>query len=91
MNHNEIFTQISLKLDIPLEVTKEAYNSYWRFIKQTIQQLPLKESISQEEFDSLRTNFNIPSIGKLNLTWDRYNRINKHFNRIKELKDNTYD
>lgn len=37
MNHNEIFLYISSKLDIPLEVTKEAYNSYWRFIKQTIQ------------------------------------------------------
>lgn len=72
---NSIYKKVSDELNIPLDVVMFAYKSYWKFIKETIQNLPLKEDLSEEEFAKLKTNFNIVSLGKLSCTYDRYKRI----------------
>lgn len=87
MKYSDIVTQIAQELNLPPEVVDAAYKSYWMFIKQTIQSLPLKEDISEEEFTKLRTNFNIPSLGKLCLTWDRLVGVKKRFKYIKQLRE----
>lgn len=87
MNYHDIVEQVSKELKIPIEVVDTAYKSYWEFIKQTIQSLPLKNNISEEEFANLRTNFNIPSLGKLTCTFDRMIRVKKKYNYIKRLGD----
>lgn len=88
MNYSEIVNTVSKELDIPAKVVDLAYKSYWKFIKQTIQSLPLKEDISEEEFSKLRTNFNVPSLGKLVCTYDRMIGVKKKFNYIKKLREN---
>lgn len=88
MNYPDIIGKVSQEMDIPLEVVDIAYKSYWKFIKQTIQSLPLKDDISEEEFAKLRTNFNIPSLGKLTCTFDRMMGIKKRFKYIKRLREN---
>lgn len=87
MIYSEAIKQVSIELNIPLEVVKKAYESYWEFIRTTIQSLPLKEDLTEEQFKELRTNFNIPSIGKLHCTYERYIGIKKHFRHIKKLKN----
>lgn len=88
MNYNNIVAKVAEDLELPEEVVNRAYKSYWEFIKKTIKDLPLKEDISIEKFSELRTNFNIPSLGKLSCTYDRMASIKKKFNqsntRIKE-------
>ena len=74
---NEIYSKISKEMNIPVEVIKKAYLSYWKFIKNTIQELPLKQDLSEEEFAKLKVNFNIASLGKLSCTYDKYSRIKK--------------
>ena len=92
MNYPDIIGKVSKELDIPVEVVDAAYKSYWKFIKQTIQSLPLKDNLSEEEFSKLRTNFNIPSLGKLSCTFDRMTRVKKRFEYIKKLrKENKYN
>lgn len=91
MIYSEAIKQVSIELNIPLEVVKKAYESYWEFIRTTIQSLPLKEDLTEEQFKELRTNFNIPSIGKLNCTYERYVGMKKHFRHIKKLKDGNND
>lgn len=86
MNYKDIIKQISEELNIPLEVVKLAYESYWEFIREHIKALPLKEDLSKEEFQELRTNFNIPSLGKLSCTYDRMVGVKKRFKYIKQLK-----
>lgn len=86
MNYKEVLNQVSNKLNIPLEVVKEAYKSYWRYIRNTISELPLKEDLSEDKFSNLRVNFNIPSIGKLACPYDRYKAIKDRYNHIKELR-----
>jgi hypothetical protein len=49
--------------------------------------------LSDEEFMKLQPNVNIPSIGKLYITLDRYKRMKKSYKIIEEIKakkDATY-
>lgn len=88
MNYPDIIGKVSQEMNIPLEVVDAAYKSYWKFIKQTIQSLPLKDDISEEDFTKLRTNFNVPSLGKLTCTYDRMMGVKKRFKYIKRLREN---
>ena len=88
MNYPNIIGKVSQEMGLPPEVVDTAYKSYWKFIKQTIQSLPLKDDISEEDFTKLRTNFNIPSLGKLTCTFDRMMGIKKRFKYIKRLREN---
>jgi len=47
----------------------------------------LKDDISEEEFKKIKTNFNIPSLGKLYCTRDRYLRVKKRFEYINNLRE----
>lgn len=87
MNYKEALDQVANKLNIPVEVVKEAYESYWKYIRCTISELPLKEDLSEEEFSRLRTNFNIPSIGKLACPYERYKAIKDRYKHIKKLRN----
>jgi hypothetical protein len=87
MSYQNIITKVAEELGLPESLVNETYKSFWRYVRETIKELPLKEDLSQEEFDKLQTNFNISSIGKLSCTWDRYNGVKKQFEKFKELKN----
>ena len=87
MIYSEAIKQVSTELGLPPKVVKEAYESYWTFIRNNIKALPLKEDLSKEEFDKLRTNFNVPSLGKLSCTYDRFIGIKKRLNYLNKLRD----
>ena len=84
----EIILDISRNLDISPDVIEKVYKAYWSFIKETIQALPLKDNLSEEEFSTLKTNFNVPSLGKLCVTWNRFVRCKKRYELIKKLRSN---
>ena len=71
----KLYKKVAEEMNIPVEVVEFAYKSYWKFIRKTIQELPLKEDLSEEEFAKLKTNFNIVSLGKLTCNYDRYRRV----------------
>lgn len=83
----EIILDVSRNLDISPDVIEKVYKAYWSFIKETIQALPLKDNLSEEEFSTLKTNFNVPSLGKLACTLDKYTRIKKRFKLIKNFRN----
>lgn len=87
MKYTELVSTVSKELNIPEEVVDKAYKSYWEFIKTTIQALPLKEEVDEEEFSKLRTNFNVPSLGKLVCTFDRMEGVKKRFSYIKKIRE----
>lgn len=91
MKYLDVSEVVAKELNLPKEVVELAYKSYWEFIRKTIQELPLKENINEEEFSKLRTNFNIPSLGKLVCTFDRMMGIKKRYKYIKKIKDNVKD
>ena len=83
----EIILDVSRNLDISPDVIEKVYKAYWSFIKETIQALPLKDNLSEEEFSTLKTNFNVPSLGKLTCTLDKYNRVKKRFKLIENFRN----
>lgn len=86
MSYQEILKKVAIELNLPVEVVKLAYESYWLFIRQSITDLPLKEDLSEEDFNKLRSNFNIPSIGKMSVTWERYLGKKKQWEVIKSMR-----
>ena len=89
MNYKDTIDYVANKLELPQEVVKEAYESYWKFIRQIISELPLKDELSEEEFNRLRTNFNIPSLGKLSCTYDRVKGVKERYKYIRNLREKT--
>lgn len=87
MSYQEILNRVADKLGLPIEVVKEAYESYWEYIRHTISELPLKDDLSEEEFGELRTNFNIPSIGKLSCTYPRYKAIKDRYKYVNKVRN----
>ena len=87
MNYTDIIKKVSEELNIPKEVVDKTYKAFWLYIRDSIQKLPLKEELTEDEFLTLRTNYNIPSLGKLTCTYDRYTGVISRFKYIKELRN----
>lgn len=87
MRYPNIVETLSEELSLPKEVVDAAYKSFFTFIRETIKSLPLKEDLTEEEFNQLRTNFNIPSLGKLHCTYERYKGMKEQHKYVKKLKE----
>lgn len=87
MTQEEIYRAVSLETGIPEKVVKESYRLFWRFIRETISALPLKDDLTEEQFRELRTSFNVPSLGKLVCTYDRYIGMKKRHQYLLGLKN----
>lgn len=88
MNYDEILSKISQETNLPKKVVGKVFKAYWFFIRTSLQNLPLKEDLSEEEFSRLRTNFNIPSLGKFSCTYEDYLKQKKRYKRIIEFRKN---
>lgn len=77
MSYQHITKRVAEELGLPEDLVNKTYTYFWKYIRETIQELPLKEDLSQEDFDKIQTNFNIPNIGKLSCTWNRYTGVKK--------------
>ena len=86
MKYSDIINKVSEELNLSREIVENTYKAYWNFIRVTIEELPLKTEISQEKYKNLRTNINIPSLGKLNCTYNRYIGIRNKFNIINKIR-----
>lgn len=82
MNYNEIITKVSQETNLPGRVVDKVFKAYWFFIRTSLQALPLKDNLSEEDFLKLKTNFNIPSLGKLTCTYEDYLRQKKRHEHI---------
>jgi hypothetical protein len=87
MNYSDIIGKVSEEMSLPKGVVDKTYKAFWLFINQSIQSLPLKENLSEEDFAKLRTNFNIPSLGKLSCTYKRMIGMKKRFEIIKQIRE----
>ena len=90
MNYNEIISEVAEKLSITKETVNKVYRAYWKVVREHITSLPLKKDLSDEEFNELQPNVNIPSIGKLYVTLDRYKKMKKMQEYKIQFKQNKY-
>lgn len=82
----DIIGKVSEELNLSRDIVDRTYKAYWLWVKETIQSLPLKEDLNEEDFSKLRTNFNIPSLGKLTCTFKRMQGVKKRYKYIKNLR-----
>lgn len=87
MRYNNIVDKVSKDLQLPYNIVDKTYKAFWLYIRNIIQELPLKEDLNEAEFSMLKPNFNIPSLGKLTCTYDRYKNIKNRFNCIKKHEE----
>ena len=80
---NLAIQKVARKLSVDQKLVEVVYKSYWSFIKTQISSVSLKE-ISEEEFNSLNINFNLPYLGKL---YVKYEKIERYKRRLKYLED----
>lgn len=85
---NEIYEEVAKELGLDPKVVKAAYQSQWQFIRNTIEALPLKGELSEEEFSQLRTSFNLPSLGKLYTTSEKVKKAKRRVEYLKKLITN---
>ena len=88
---DEIYAKVAADMGIPIELVRDAYLSQWQFIRNTIEALPLKEELSEEEFNQLRTSFNLPSLGKIYTTRDKVQRTKRKIDYLRALLKNAKD
>lgn len=83
--NKDILNNVSRTLGISPDVIEKVYKAYWLYIKTTIEALPLKDNLNEEEFLKLRTNFNIGSLGKLFVTYKHYIGVKKRFEYLRKI------
>lgn len=89
MTYEEIISKVAEDTGLTSTFVDKVYRSYWRSVREYIKSLPLKEDLTEEEFSRLKPNVNIPSIGKLYVTFDRYKAVKNIFKRrMEKIKDN---
>ena len=82
MTYLEIIRKVADDTGYDINFIDRVYRAYWKTIRAYIESLPLKEDLTDEEFNRLRPNVNIPSLGKLNVTFQRYRNMKKHLEYI---------
>lgn len=90
MTYKEIISEVAERLSLPKETVDRVYRAYWKVIRMHITSLPLKEDLTDGEFNKLQPNINIPSIGKLYVTIDRYRRMKKMQEYKNQFKQDKY-
>lgn len=85
---NKVYEKVALELGLNESDVKEAYNSYWEYFRKSIESLPLKENLNEEDFNSLKTSFNVPSLGKFYCTYDRYLRMKNKLKKSRNVENN---
>ena len=81
-----IVAETAEELSLPKKLVDRAYRAYWRAVREHISTLPLKDDLSNEDFSKLQPNVNIPSIGKLYVTVDKYRWFKDRFEQLKQLR-----
>lgn len=79
--------ELSEKYDIPFDHVKLMVESPYVMMKEKIQELDFKPDLTQEEFNQIKTNFNIPCLGKLYASHYLYTKVNSHGGRNKTSKE----
>ena len=82
--------QVAKELNLPEDLVRNTYKSYWKVIKQIIESNNIKSNdnliFTSDEFNNNVININVPSIGKLNCTYDKYLKTINRFNLINNIK-----
>lgn len=73
--NDKVFKEVANNLGLKESDVKDVYRLTLQFIKDKIEELPLKEDLTEEEFNKLKTAFILPEIGKFGCDYNTYKKI----------------
>lgn len=79
-NLDDIYNEVSMNLNIPKSLVKSVYSSYWLYIKNKINEMPLKDDLSKDDINEMKNSFSIPFFGKLYVDTDKAIRLKNKYN-----------
>lgn len=87
-NYNRAVKIIADRLGLPPAKVDKIYRAYCKLIVDKISSLPLKEDLTEEEFNKLQVNINLPSLGKLYTNWQTYLNLKQKNKYVQKAKEN---
>lgn len=90
MTYEEIVAKVAEDTGLSRKLVDRTYKSYWKAVREYVTSIPLIEDLTDEEFNRLRPNVNVPSLGKLYVTLDKYKRLKKSIYIKQEEKKKKY-
>ena len=69
--------ELAEKYDMDLDLMKKIIASPYEFVQKKTRELDFKDGITKEEFDKMKTDFNIPALGKIFASNYLYNELQK--------------
>ena len=82
MTYEEIVEDVADNLGLEKKLVDRVYRSYWRAVREYIVSIPMKGEFTEEDFDKVRPNVNIPSLGKLYVTSNRFKKLKEEYKRL---------
>lgn len=86
--YNKIVKEVSKNLNLDYNKVDKIYRAYCKLIVEKLSSLPLKEDITEEEFNKLQTNINLPSLGKLYTNWQTILNLKQKNIYVQKAKKN---
>ena len=90
MTYEEIVSKVAKSVGVDKKFVDRTYKAYWKVVNEYVSSMPLVEDLTDEEFNNLRPNVNVPSLGKLYVSLDKYKRIKRNIQKRQELKEKKY-
>lgn len=73
--------EVARQHNLPESVVEEVFNNQFKFYKERVEALPLKEIETEEEFNELKTTFYFKHIGKMFVSWRRLKKIKENIKK----------
>lgn len=73
----KIIRLVAIETNQPEAKVEVIYRTYWKFIRDSFEQLNIESINNKEEFDKLKTSINLPSLGKMCITWEKIEKYRK--------------
>lgn len=86
MTYEEVIAEVAESIHLDKGLVDKVYRAYWRTVRDYITSRPLKRELTEEEFKKMKPSVNIPSLGKLYVTYNRYRRITEVYNEFKSKR-----
>ena len=86
--YNRAIKKVAEDLGLNPNKVDKVYRAYCKLIVDKISSLPLTEDLTEEEFNKLQTNINLPSLGKLYVTWQMYKNIKQKYKYVQKAQEN---
>lgn len=79
-----MINKVADEMGLSRALATAVYINYWKYLKDTIGELPDMTNITEEEFDKLRVNFNIPELGKFTTNYKKVLKANRYKEIVNE-------